>query len=180
MCTKQELRRLIRQRKAAMPHEQLQAMSEVICRQVMASLPWHEADTLLLYHSLPDEVDTAMLIREAETSGKQVLLPVVVGDVLELRSYEGPHSLQSGPYGILEPTGPLFLPAEYGRISLAVVPGMAFDDDGHRLGRGRGYYDKLLPLLVSACKMGICWQFQMLDQVPSVEHDVVMNCVVHN
>lgn len=175
---KQELRRMIRQRKAAMPRERLQAMSESVCRQVMLSQPWHEAKVLLLYHSLPDEVDTALLIREAEACGKQVLLPVVVGDVLELRRYEGDQSMQLGPFGIKEPTGTVFPPAEYGQITLAIVPGMAFDCEGYRLGRGRGYYDKLLPLLSHAWKMGICWDFQLLENIPCEPHDVKMDCVI--
>ena len=169
---------MIRQRKAAMTREQLQTMSETVCRRVMLSQPWHEAKVLLLYHSLPDEVDTALLIREAEACGKQVLLPVVAGDVLELRRYEGSQSLQPGSFGIMEPTGAAFSPADYGQITLAVVPGMAFDGQGHRLGRGRGYYDRLLPQLIRAWKIGICWDFQLLENLPCEPHDVVMDQIV--
>lgn len=74
---------------------------------------------------------------------KQILLPVVTGDDLELRVYTGPGDLATGAYGIEEPTGALF--TDYDAIDFIVVPGVAFDRNGNRLGRGKGYYDRLLP-----------------------------------
>ena len=111
-------------------------------------------------------------------TGHRVLLPVVVGDDLELRLYQGEDSLRAGAYNIMEPVGPLFPPEAYGQIELAIVPGMAFDAAGHRLGRGKGYYDRLLPRLASAYKVGVCYPFQFIADVPSEEHDVAMNEVV--
>ena len=89
-----------------------------------------------------------------------------------LRRYEGPDSLREGAYGILEPVGELF--NDYSSIDLVIVPGMAFDHAGHRLGRGKGYYDRLLPQLTKAYKIGLCFDFQMTDNVPHDEKDVVM------
>lgn len=81
-----------------------------------------------------------------------------------------------GAFGIMEPSGELF--TDYSRITLAVVPGMAFDSHGHRLGRGKGYYDRFLPLLPQAYKIGVCFPFQLVDDVPIEPTDVVMDEVV--
>jgi len=72
----------------------------------------------------------------------------------------------------MEPTGPLFAPEHYGEIELAIIPGMAFDSAGHRLGRGKGYYDRLLPNLKTAKLTGICFPFQLLEEVPAEAHDI--------
>ncbi|MDL2305912.1 5-formyltetrahydrofolate cyclo-ligase, partial [Bacteroides sp. OttesenSCG-928-D19] len=74
---------------------------------------------------------------------KTIILPVVEGGILQLRTYSTPENLDTGLYGIKEPSGEYF--TNYHLIDLAIIPGMAFDASGNRLGRGKGYYDKLLP-----------------------------------
>ena len=170
--TKRELRQQIRTQKRRLSAAELAVMSEDICSKVLALASWQEAGTLLLYYPLPDEVDVRLLIKDAFESGKKVLLPVVKGDELELHLYEGEASLKEGTFGIMEPTGPLFAPKHYGEIELAVIPGMAFDSAGHRLGRGKGYYDRLLPNLKDAKLIGICFPFQLLEEVPAEAHDI--------
>ena len=97
---------------------------------------------MLFYHSLPDEVDTHDFIRK--WSGlKRILLPVVRGNDLDLKPYTGDDRLTEGAFHINEPTGTAF--TDYAAIDLAVIPGVAFDRWGNRLGRGKGYYDRLLP-----------------------------------
>lgn len=129
---------------------------------------------MLLYHSLKDEVQTHAFI-EKWRERKRVVLPVVVGEELELRLYTGPDDLAIGSYGIAEPTGKPF--TNYTSIDLAVVPGVAFDAAGHRLGRGKGYYDKLLPH-IPATKAGICFPFQLVEEVPAEPFDICMNVVI--
>jgi len=170
--TKRELRQQIRTQKRRLSAAELAVMSEDICSKVLALASWQEAGTLLLYYPLPDEVDVRLLIKDAFESGKKVLLPVVKGDELELHLYEGEASLKEGTFGIMEPTGPLFAPKHYGEIELAIIPGMAFDSAGHRLGRGKGYYDRLLPNLKTAKLTGICFPFQFLEEVPAEAHDI--------
>ena len=176
--TKDSLRRYVRAQKRQYTAEQLAAMSEGICSRVLASAEWQEAGTLLLYYPLADEVDVRPLIKDAFESGKRVLLPVCKGDELELRLYEGAASMAEGAFGIMEPTGPLFAPEDYPDIQLALVPGMAFDSLGHRLGRGKGYYDRLLPKLTETRLQGICFPFQLLDEVPAEAHDINVQVVV--
>lgn len=170
--TKKELRQRIRTQKRRLSAAELAVMSEDICSKVLALASWQEAGTLLLYYPLPDEVDVRLLIKDAFESGKKVLLPVVKGDELELHLYEGEASLKEGAFGIMEPTGPLFAPEHYGEIELAIIPGMAFDNAGHRLGRGKGYYDRLLPNLRDAKLIGVCFPFQFLEEVPAEAHDI--------
>lgn len=169
--TKQELRRFIRERKSLCPIEERTRLSEEICCKVMMHPKWQEARTVLLYHALPDEVNTLSILRERN---KILLLPVVAGEDLELRVFDG--STCEGAFHIQEPMGQLF--TDYGSIDLAVIPGMAFDPQGHRLGRGKGYYDRLLPSLPHAYRLGICFPFQLLGSVPAEEHDIAMHEVI--
>lgn len=132
--------------------------------------------TILLYHSLPDEVKTHALIRTLHAEGKKVLLPTVVDDRLELHLYTGEQAFSTGAsYGILESSGELF--TDYGSIDLAIIPGMAFTKEGDRLGRGKGYYDRLLPQL-SCPLIGIAFPFQMLPSIPCEPHDIRMEDVI--
>lgn len=175
---KKELRKLIRSRKSQHSASELAAWSRELCAQVIADGLWRSVGTVLLYHALADEVDTQVLLDSALRLGKRVLLPVVVGDDLILRRYTGSDDLQTGAYGIKEPVGDCFPQADYGQIDFVLVPGMAFDAYGHRLGRGKGYYDRLLPRLRNAYRVGICFPFQLLDSVPSEDHDAVVSEVI--
>jgi 5-formyltetrahydrofolate cyclo-ligase len=166
---KKELRTIIRALKS---QYDLASLSAEICNKVLALASWQEAGTMLLYYPLPDEVDVRPLITVAFESGKRVLLPVVKGEDLELRLYEGEDSLRKGAFGIMEPTGETFAEENYDEIQLALVPGMAFDKAGHRLGRGKGYYDRLLPKLKKAKLTGVCFHFQLVDEVPAEPHDI--------
>lgn len=178
MEEKDDLRDYIREQKALCTQEQLADMSEAVVSSILFGGQWSVASTILLYFPLPDEVDIRPLIKVAQQAGHRILLPVVVGDDLELRLYEGEESLRTGTYNIMEPVGPLFPPENYSQIQLALIPGMAFDASGHRLGRGKGYYDRLLPQLPQAYKIGVCYPFQFVVHVPSEKHDVPMNEVI--
>lgn len=174
--TKQELRQEIRRRKAACSVEERAALSRMAIARLFSTPQWEEARTVLLYHSLPDEVSMESCIQHCHANGRRVLLPVVVGDDLELRIYHGTNQLRAGAFHILEPVGEAFV--DYQQIDLAVIPGVAFTPDGVRLGRGRGFYDRLLPRLTTTYKMGICWPFQLVDAIPTEPHDIRMDSVI--
>ena len=95
---------------------------------------------------------------------------------LQLRRYEGPQSMQENPFHILEPTGQPF--TEYTKISVAVIPGMSFDAQGNRLGRGKGYYDRFLKQLPHTYKIGLCFDFQRAEQVPVEADDIPVDEVI--
>lgn len=171
---KADIRRYIRSRKAEFTPEELKEQSTAIIDRLMADSRFAEARTVLLYHSLPDEVYTHKLISEAVKT-KTVLLPTVVGDELELHVYTPSTSTHTGVYDICESDGPLF--TDYENIDLAVIPGMAFDHKGNRIGRGKGYYDRLLTKL--HCPLiGICFPFQYLEKIPVEEHDRKVDAVI--
>lgn len=136
------------------------------------------ARTILLYFALPDEVQTQSLIDELVQQGKTVLLPKVIDNTkMELRYYTSKKDLSTGAYGIMEPSGENF--TDYAAIDLAIIPGMAFDSKGHRLGRGKGYYDRLLSQLTpKTIKIGLCFPWQRVDYVPTDENDVSMDYVI--
>ncbi len=173
MIKKKELRQIIRQR---IKEHSADESSFVIDRLKENSL-FVKAHTLLLYNALPDEVQTQSLIEELTAEGRTVLLPKVTSDTeMELRRYSGRGDLTLGAFGIMEPTGELF--TSYDEIEVAVIPGMAFDKEGHRLGRGKGYYDRMLHKMPEVYKIGICQSWQMVEKVPTDEHDITMDCVV--
>lgn len=173
---KRLLRRQVKERKARMTAEAVQAASADIFAQVEAMPGFMAASTVLAYWSLDDEVATHAAV-ERWSASKRVLLPVVEGERLVLRQY-APDSMVPGYRGILEP-GPAAPAADPGDVDLAVIPGMAFDPQGHRLGRGGGFYDRLLPQL--ACvTVGVCLDIQMTDAVPCEPHDCKVDKVVTN
>lgn len=151
-----------------------QSQSADILAALEAHPAFRAAHTVLLYYSLQDEVDTHEFVQKWSEE-KRILLPVVVGNELELRVYTGPRDLATGAYGIEEPTGELF--TDYQAIDFAVIPGVAFDAAGNRLGRGKGYYDRLLPRL-TAFKAGICFPFQFVEDVPAEPFDIGMDTVI--
>lgn len=173
---KQEIRRLIRRLKEELGGAERDRLTAGALKHLRELPAWRGAQVVLLYSSLPDEVCTHELIREVCAEGKRVLLPVVVGDELELRTYAGEDSMAKGAFNIDEPQGEDF--EAYELIDLAVVPGIAFTPEGLRLGRGRGYYDRLLPRLGAALKVGLCWPFQLLAELPHEPHDVCMDLVI--
>lgn len=178
---KQEWRIEMRRRKNGYSGDELRQLSELVVGNLLHHPRWREARTVLLYHALPDEVDTTVLFRDSLAGplvGKTVLLPKVIdGENMELRRYTSEKDLSRGAYGIMEPKGELF--TDYRAVDLAVVPGMAFDRMNNRLGRGKGYYDRLLPRLPWAYRLGICFPFQLIDSfLPVCQTDFPMDEVI--
>nr|WP_309559896.1 5-formyltetrahydrofolate cyclo-ligase [Bacteroides faecis] len=173
---KKELRKLMASLKIQHESSTLQKLQSA---KILAALEAHPAfraaTTVLLYHSLKDEVDTHAFIRKWSNE-KRILLPVVVGDDLELRLYTGPEDMATGTYGIEEPVGETF--TDYASINFIAVPGVAFDRKGNRLGRGKGYYDRLLPRIPTAYKAGICFPFQVVEEVPAETFDICMDIII--
>lgn len=175
---KQETRRLIAQLKRQHTEQELAALSLAATDRLLANPHVEAARTILLYYSMRGEVDTHAVVESLYGMGKVVLLPRVTGDgLMELIPYAGEPCLQpSGKFHILEPQGEPF--ADYPNIEVAVVPGIAFTADGRRMGRGGGYYDRLLPQLPKAWKIGLCFPFQILGDIPTTPYDVRMDEIV--
>lgn len=175
MDEKKALRIEIRQLKRACPLEERRRKSLSVWEAVERDEVFQQAETVLAYWSMDDEVYTHDFVNKWAGS-KTLLLPCVKGDELELRYFDGEERLQPGEgYAIPEPVGELF--ADWGKIDLILVPGVAFDKSGNRLGRGKGYYDKVLKQ-TGAYKLGVCFDFQLVECVPVEPHDVKMDRVV--
>jgi 5-formyltetrahydrofolate cyclo-ligase len=175
---KGEVRRRMRELKRAVPFEEKLKRSETVMQQVERTDVFGKARVVLLYWSMADEVQTHAFV-ERWYKEKTLVLPCVQGDDLVLRQYTGPECLVDGPqFGIGEPTGPEW--TDLDAVELIVVPGVAFDAEGNRMGRGRGFYDRLLKSTPRAVKMGVAYDFQMLPSIPVEPHDVKMDLVIHD
>ena len=175
MDEKKALRIEIRQLKRACPLEERRRKSLSVWEAVERDEVFQQAETVLAYWSMDDEVYTHDFVNKW-AGYKTLLLPCVKGDELELRYFDGEERLQPGEgYAIPEPVGELF--TDWGKIDLILVPGVAFDKSGNRLGRGKGYYDKVLKQ-TGAYKLGVCFDFQLVERVPVEPHDVKMDRVV--
>lgn len=172
---KKELRKRVRMLKQQFSLEEKQQKSESIWQQLELTPEFISAKTIMLYWSMDDEVYTHSFVRKWYQK-KEIILPIVNGDDLELCIFSGDSCLVPGDrYGILEPNGERF--SEKHKIDLIVVPGVAFDKQNNRMGRGKAYYDKLLKT-TNAYKIGVCFDFQLFDIVPHDENDVKMDKVV--
>jgi len=134
--------------------------------------------SLLLYAADPDEVDLTELL-EAPPLGFRVLLPRVErsaeGDELVTVRHEPGAALVVGPLGVREPTGPAVDPTD---VDVVIVPGVAFSPSGGRLGRGRGIYDRFLPQLPRAVRIGVCIEQLVVEDLPLEAHDARMDLLV--
>lgn len=174
---KKDLRKFIRMQKAQFTDKELEQLSLPIIKRMYAHPRVKQAQTILMYYSLSDEVYTHEVINTLVKDGKTVLLPAVLSDTeMELRCYEGPQDLIGGFFNIMEPVGKTF--TDYHQVDTAIIPGMAFDSRCNRLGRGKGYYDRLLPRLTNAYKLGVCFDFQKLPGIPADEHDMKMDEII--
>lgn len=174
--TKKELRAYIRREKAVQPPDRLAVWSNRAAAMLHQRIRHAHCRNILLYYSLPDEVDTRAFVRTLTDEGRTVLLPVVRGEELSLHPYAGAqHMTVVPPYGIEEPTTPPF--TSINLIDIAIIPGMAFTPQGQRLGRGRGFYDRLLPRL-SCPLIGLAWPFQMFPSIPTEPHDISMHGII--
>ena len=174
--TKEELRQRMRTLKKQYGAEALERLSGPVMAQVAAHAWFKDARTVMVYHALKDEVHTQDFIERWHLE-KEIWLPVVEGDDIRLKRYEGAARLRDGALRVQEPDTDEYQ-EDYGKIDLVIVPGMAFDAAGYRLGRGKGFYDRFLPK-VKAPKMGVCFPFQFVDEVPHDVWDVPMDTVLH-
>lgn len=175
LMLKKELRQHIREIKRQFSQQQLEELSLPIIARLKSRLS--NAKTILAYYSLPDEVDTRQLLDNLVAEGKTVLLPKVIDDEnMEIRRYTGRQDLEEGILHLMEPIGEPF--TVYEDIDIVVVPGLAFDAAGHRLGRGRGYYDRFFHRKNHPFCVGICFDFQKVAEVPVDEYDIPVDEVI--
>ncbi len=173
---KRALRRLIKEQKAQLSRTDMEREAAGVFSAV-ATLPlFQKAETVLAYWAMGDELPTADFV-DGIVGSKRVALPVVQGDDLLLLEYTGRACLQRvPPFGIEEPQGTAAI--RPGEVDLVVVPGVAFDRAGNRMGRGRGFYDRLFAQMPDVATVGVCLSVQLVESVPVEAHDRAMEVVV--
>lgn len=156
--------------------------SKLIQKKLFQLAEFKRAEFVMFYVADENEVQTHSMIAEAQKIGKKILVPKIlmrekriIASVLENIEEE----LSPGPYGIKQPKSKYTREIPSEKIDLAVVPGLAFDKAGHRLGRGGGYYDKFLAgLPEDAARIGLAFDFQLLDDLPFLSHDISVTKVI--
>lgn len=171
--TKHEVRSKIKALRVMLDEAERLAAADSVFERLEHSAAFQLAEKILMYHSLPDELDTRRFISKWKER-KQFFLPRVNGVNLEILPYDESR-LEIGSFHIEEPSGTDVHPVE--EIEIIVVPGVAFDRQGRRLGRGKGFYDRLLATS-KATKIGVGYDFQLVDEIPAEEHDIPMNMVI--
>src|SRR5436305_5725261 len=177
--TKAPLRSAIREKLKALPATQRSLLSSN-ARAILEKQPlWQRGQRILFFAPLPDELDIWPSIAVASRAGKQVFLPRFHADTksytaCEMKSEET--DLKIGQFGIREPTE-MCPQIPLNRLDLILVPGVAFDLHGRRLGRGKGFYDQLLAT-VRGRTCGVAFDEQIVTEVPVEPHDVLLNCIL--
>lgn len=173
---KKKLRCFMREGRLALPGLERVALSELACARLLHSLEWRDASVVALYMAVRGEADCGLLLLQAWRARKKVLLPLCSPDKQgEMRfvSCPGPSNLRPGAYGILEPVEDENDSGDH-VPDLIVVPGLAFDCRGNRLGMGGGYYDRLLAKqqYANSLSIGFAFSFQVVENLPVSEQDV--------
>lgn len=173
--TKKELRQQIKQLKAMTPLALRQVEADMVFKTIQAMPVWQQVQHILCYWSLPDELPTHETVNSWLSLGKNIYLPRVVGDDLEIVPYHGPESLDdNNKFHIGEPVGQA---VGSSCLELIIVPAVALDAQRNRLGRGKGFYDRLLSS-TSCPTIGVVSEFQLVDEVPVEPHDRPLDCIV--
>jgi 5-formyltetrahydrofolate cyclo-ligase len=183
--TKKQLRERILSLLRNQKEEDRLAKSEAISHKLFADKGFQQSQAVLFYASFDGEVDTFAMIRKALDIGKRICLPKVVrrqNRILPIRVENLDHDLKRGTYGIYEPKLRKEAVLSPDALDTVIVPGLAFDQHNHRLGRGGGYYDRFLAMLnLQIRTIGLAFDFQIIDQLPGKEsHDQPVSCVLTN
>ena len=173
---KKELRRQIRDQKRAMTEEQIVAASERLGELFLNCEQYKAAKTIYGYLPYNQEVRTTPMLEQALKDGKKVAVPKCYGDQMEFIYLEDLTKVEKGYANIPEPIedGPVADDV----TALVLMPGMAFDAEGHRLGYGGGFYDKFLEREPNHPTLALCYEFQMLPHLETEAHDIPVDYVL--
>ena len=173
---KKELRRTIRERKRAMTEEEIVQRSEKLGKLFVQSEAYKNAKTIYGYLPYNQEVRTVPMLEQALKDGKRVAVPKVYGDEMKFLYLEDLSLVEKGYAGIPEPIadGPM----ADDDTALVLMPGLAFDPQGHRIGYGGGFYDKFLAAEPNHPTLALCYEFQMLPELHTEEHDIPVDTVL--
>lgn len=170
---KDDIRRRVRARKRLLNDDERRQAADKVFSRLEQLAAFAVSENILIYNSLPDELSTRMFLDKWST-GKRFFLPRVNGLDLELLPYERTR-MQMGAFRIEEPTGDDVTDPR--QMELIIVPAVAFDRAGNRVGRGKGYYDRLLSK-TNAYTVGVAYDFQLFDEINVDDHDIPVDMVI--
>ena len=176
MEDKKELRANIRQRKRAMTQQEIQEKSQRLLELFCSSDAYRKASAIYGYLPYNQEVRTTPILQQALADGKRVAVPKVLGDEMKFIWLEDLTQVAPGYANIPEPLadGPI----ADDPTALVLMPGLAFDAQGHRIGYGGGFYDRFLEREPDHPTLALCYDFQMLPHLETEAHDIPVDCVL--
>lgn len=173
---KTELRREIRARKRAMAEEEIETRSAKLAQLFFASEAYQNAKTIYGYLPYNQEVRTVPMLERALKDGKKVAVPKVYGEEMKFLYLDDLNAVAKGYAGIPEPIADE--PVAQDKTALVLMPGLAFDPQGHRIGYGGGFYDKFLAAEPNHPTLALCYEFQMLPKLDVEDHDIPVDTVL--
>ena len=179
---KREIRNKVQEERDALSRGEWAAQSEAVFQRLWSVEDFQDAGTVFFFLSFRSEVDTVPMIKRAMAEGKRVCLPYTCTDSKQMVAshildFEG--DLEPGNYDIMEPRADSIRPVPPEEIDVIVMPGVAFDSSGRRLGYGGGYYDRFLDRCQPDClRIAPCFCLQVIEEVPCAEHDQRIHMIV--
>lgn len=173
---KKALRAEIRAKKRALTEEQIDRASAELCRRMAEHPAYREASSLYGYLSYNQEVRTRAILEQAQRDGKRVAVPKVFGDTMKFIWLDDLDAVSLGYCNIPEPTADG--PEANDENALVLMPGLAFDPEGHRCGYGGGFYDRYLEQHTEHKLLALCFDFQMYEHLDTDAHDIPVDVVL--
>lgn len=176
---KKQIRKEILEKRGKLGSIDHKYFSNCIINSILDSSHYRDANTIMVFVSFSDEVDTHEFIKKAISDGKKVTVPITFPKTKEIKPshIESFHDLEPGYYGILTPKADCINLVSPEEIDLIIVPGVAFDKNGYRVGYGGGYYDRFLSRLPQVTTIGIAFELQIIDKVPRDEYDIAVDFI---
>ena len=177
---KDKLRAKLIDKRKKLSKFELKEKSKYIKMTIFKMKEFKDSRTILLYVSYNNEVDTHQIIKECLDIGKKIVVPKtdILTEKILLSELTNWDHLELGEFNILEPKKEFFKEVLIDSIDLMFIPGIAFDIHGNRIGHGKGYYDKLLKIPNNAIKIGLAFELQIVDNIPTEIHDIKVNKIV--
>ena len=173
---KKELRRMIREKKRAMTPAEIEEKSRILGQMLVESELYRQARTIYGYLPYNQEVRTVPMLEQALRDGKRVAVPKCYGDEMRFIYMEDLSRVEKGYAGIPEPVADE--PVAEDKTALVLMPGLAFDPQGHRIGYGGGFYDKFLAAEPEHPTLALCYDFQMMPRLETEEFDIPVDRVI--
>ena len=173
---KKELRRMIREKKRAMTQAQIEAAGRRLAELFLETDYYKNASVIYGYLPYNQEVRTVPILEQALRDGKRIAVPKIYGDTMRFLYLDDLNKVEKGYSGIPEPVDDE--PVAEDKNALVLMPGLAFDKQGNRMGYGGGFYDKFLAEEPNHPTVALCYDFQIVEAIEREEHDVPVDCVL--